>query len=133
MGDGYREIGLKDSYHGYTHAIGTPEGQKAMSAIDRARIGYVAYFLEKLKAVKEADGSTLLDNSLVHFGGGMGTWHESTDLPNLIAGHGGGQFTLGEHVVFKQEPLANLYLMMLHTAGVPARSFADGTRPLGIS
>jgi hypothetical protein len=133
MGDSYREIGLKNAYHGYTHAVGAPEGQKAMSTIDRARIGYVAYLLEKMKAVKEADGSTLLDNALVHFGGGMGTWHESTDLANLIAGHGGGQFTMGEHVAFRQEPLANLYLLMLHSAGVPLKSFVDGTRPLGIS
>lgn len=133
MGDVYRKIGYKDAYHGYTHANNEPTGQKAMAAIDQARIGYVAYLMTKMKAVKEADGSTLLDNSLVHFGGGMGTWHESTDLPNIIAGHGGGKFKLGEHLVFKQEPLANLYVTMLQAAGVPEKSFAESTRPLAIS
>jgi hypothetical protein len=133
MGDVYRELGYKDGYHGYTHANNEPAGQKAMTAIDKARIGHVAYFLEKMKAVKEVDGSTLLDNALVHFGGGMGTWHESTDLPNLVAGHGGGKFKMGEHVSYKQEPLANLYVRMLQTAGVPQQNFADSTRALEIA
>lgn len=133
MADEYRELGYKDAYHGYTHASSTPEGQKAMSTIDRARVGHVAYLLEKMKAIREADGSTLLDNALVHFGGGMGTWHESTDLPNLIAGHGGGKFKMGEHVVFKREPLSNLYVMMLQAAGVPQKNFVDSTGALGIS
>jgi hypothetical protein len=133
MGDVYRKLGYKDAYHGYTHANSEPGGQKAMATIDRARIGHMAYLLQKMKAVKEADGSTLLDNSLVHFGGGMGTWHESTELPNLIAGHGGGKFKMGEHVAFKQEPLANLYVTMLDAAGVPQKNFADSTRPLAIA
>ena len=63
----------------------------------------------------------------------MGSWHESTDLANLIAGHGGGRFKLGEHLDFKEAPLANLYLMMLQSAGVPIKSFVDGKSPLGIS
>jgi hypothetical protein len=133
MGDVYRELGLKDGYHGYTHGNNEPAGQKAMSTIDRARIGHVAYFLERMKKVKEADGSTLLDNSLVHFGGGMGAWHESTDLPNLVAGHGGGKFKLGEHVAFTNEPLANLYVTMLQAGGVPQKTFGDSTKALAIS
>lgn len=133
MGDVYKEEKLNDGYHGYTHKISETGGQIGMATIDRLRMGHVAYLLEKMQAVKEADGSTLLDNSLVHFGGGMGTWHESTDLANLIAGHAGGKLKLGEHVVFKQEPLANLYVMMLQAAGVPIKTFVDSKGPLGIA
>ncbi|NQW46225.1 MAG: DUF1552 domain-containing protein [Planctomycetes bacterium] len=128
MGDVYKEEGLNDSYHGYTHT-----GPVGMAKVDRLRMEHVAYLLGKMKAVQEADGSTLLDNSLVHFGGGMGTWHESTDLANVVAGHGGGRFKLGEHVVFNQQPLANLYVTMLQAAGVPMKSFVDSTGPLQIS
>ncbi len=133
MGDVYKEEKLNESYHGYTHKISEPGGQIGMATLDRFRIGHVAYLLEKMKAIKEVDGSTLLDNSLVHFGGGMGTWHESTDLANLIAGHGGGRLKLGEHIQFKQEPLANLYVMMLQAAGVPVKTFVDSKGPLGIA
>jgi hypothetical protein len=69
----------------------------------------------------------------VHFGGGMGTWHESTDLANLVAGHAGGKLKLGEHVVFNQQPLANLYVTMLDAAGVPVKNFVDSSGPLQIS
>jgi hypothetical protein len=133
MGDVYKEEKLPDSYHGYTHQISEARGQIGMATLDRFRIGHVAYLLEKMKAIKEVDGSTLLDNSLVHFGGGMGTWHESTDLANLIAGHGGGRLKLGEHIEFKQEPLANLYVTMLQAAGVPVKTFVDSKGPLGIA
>lgn len=133
MGDVYKEEKLNEAYHGYTHRISEAGGQIGMAAIDRFRIGHVAYLIGKMKAVKEADGSTLLDNSLVHFGAGMGTWHESTDLANLVAGHGGGRFKLGEHVDYKKAPLANLYLAMLQTAGVPTKRFADSTEPLAIA
>lgn len=132
MGDVYKEEKLHESYHGYTHKISEPGGQIGMAAVDRFRMSHVAYLLAKLKAIQEVDGSTLLDNSLVHFGAGMGTWHESTDLANLIAGHGGGRLKLGEHLEFKQEPLANLYVTMLQTAGIPLKTFVDSKGPLGI-
>lgn len=133
MGDVYKEEKLQDSYHGYTHKISEAGGQIAMASVDRLRIGHVAYLLGKMKAITEADGSTLLDNSLVHFGGGMGTWHESTDLANLVAGHGGGSLKLGEHVEFKQQPLANLYVLMLQAAGVPLKTFVDSKGPLSLA
>lgn len=128
MGDVYKEEGLHDSYHGYTHT-----GPAGMAKVDRLRMEHVAYFLGRLAAVKEADGSTLLDNSLVHFGGGMGTWHESTDLANFVAGHAGGRLKLGDHVVCEGQPLANLYLAMLRAAGIEADRFADSTGPLPLA
>jgi hypothetical protein len=128
MGDVYKEEGLHDSYHGYTHT-----GPAGMAKVDRLRMEHVAYFLERLEGVKEADGSTLLDNSLVHFGGGMGTWHESTDLANLVAGHAGGRFKQGDHLACEGQPLANLYLAMLRAAGIEADRFADSTAPLPLT
>lgn len=128
MGDVYKEEGLNDSYHGYTHT-----GPVGMAKVDRLRMEHVAYLLGRLQGVQEADGSTLLDNALVHFGGGMGTWHESTDLANLVAGHAGGRFKLGDHVAYDGQPLANLYVTMLQAAGVPVDSFADSTGPLPLT
>ncbi len=128
MGDVYKEEGLHDTYHGYTHT-----GPAGMAKVDRLRMEHVAYFLGRLEGVKEADGTTLLDNSLVHFGGGMGTWHESTDLANVVAGHAGGRFKLGDHVDYDGKPLANLYVAMLQAAGIEADRFADSTGPLPLA
>jgi hypothetical protein len=33
----------------------------------------------------------------------------------------------------KKTPLANLYLTMLQTAGVPVKGFADSTEPLSLT
>ena len=50
-----------------------------------------ADWLEKLKSIKEGDG-TLLDNSMIVYGAGLsdGNRHTHDDLPTLIAGRGGG-------------------------------------------
>ena len=55
-----------------------------------------AGWIEKLKAIKEGDG-TLLDNSMIVYGAGLsdGNRHTHEDLPTLIAGSGGGTIKTG--------------------------------------
>jgi hypothetical protein len=125
----YPQIGCPDGYHGYTHHGFRVEKQECMAKVDRARIGHMAYFLGKLKAVREGDAD-LLHNCLIHYGSGMGMSHEGTDLPTLLAGHGGGAVRPGRHNDYKGKPLANLFVTMLHAAGVPVPSFVDSTGPL---
>ena len=52
-----------------------------------------AYLLEKMDAIEEADGTTLLDNTLFTYGSGLGdgSTHQYNDLPIIVAGGGGGQ------------------------------------------
>lgn len=127
----YPDIGCPDGYHGYTHTAHkdyTDESDQ-MARVDRERIKHLAYFLDRMKAVKEADG-TLFDVSFIHYGSGMGDAHETTDLPNLIAGRAAGQLRPGSHIHYQGQPLANLYVSMLESAKVPAKSFADSTSVL---
>ena len=80
-----------------------------------------AYFVEKLKATKEGDG-TLLDNCMVVYGSGIGDGnrHNHDDLPILLAGRGGGTIKPGRHVTYpRNTPLTNLYLSMLDSMGRP--------------
>ncbi len=62
-----------------------PEDQPASTSTQ------LAYLLDKLKAVKEGDG-TLLDNCMIVYGSGIsdGNRHNHDDLPILLAGKGGG-------------------------------------------
>jgi hypothetical protein len=48
--------------------------------------------INKLRAIKEGDG-TLLDNCMIVYGGGLadGDRHEHQNLPILLAGRGGGR------------------------------------------
>ena len=55
-----------------------------------------AYFLEKLKSVKEGEGC-LLDNCMILYGAGIsdGNEHSHSNLPTVLAGRGGGTITPG--------------------------------------
>jgi hypothetical protein len=124
----YPGIGCPDGYHGYTHTNHrdyTDETDQ-MARVDRERIKHLAYFLGRLKSIKEG-GATLLDSAFVHYGSGMGLGHETIDLPNLIAGRAGGQLRPGTHNNYAGQPLANLFLSMLEAAKIPAKTFADST------
>ena len=71
--------------------------------------------MQKMKATREGEG-TLLDNSMVLYGSGIGDGnrHNHDDLPILVAGRGGDTIKSGRHMKLAQEtPLNNLYLSML--------------------
>jgi len=114
--------------HGMTHfgAKNTP-AYKQLVWRDRKICDLFATLLDKLKAVREPDGSTLLDNSLVVMGSGLRTGHKRHNLPILFAGGGGGGIRQGQHLVYKENetPLGNLWLSMLKQVGSPVDSFVD--------
>ena len=60
----YPEIGVPDPHHPLTHHGNDPEKIARMAKINAFHVSLFAYFLEKLKATPEGDGS-LLDHSLV--------------------------------------------------------------------
>ncbi len=93
------------------------------------------YFLEKLKSVKEGDG-TLLDNSLILYGSAIAdaNRHSHHDLPVVVAGGGGGKIKTGQLRDYPNDtPLNNLFLSMAQTAGAPLQTLGDSTGPLDIS
>ena len=60
----YPEIGVPDPHHPLTHHGNDPDKIARMAKINAFHVSLFAYFLEKLKATPEGDG-TLLDHSLV--------------------------------------------------------------------
>lgn len=81
--------------------------------------------LEKMDAVMEPNGMTLLDNSLVlwisEFGSGQN--HEMTNLPVVIAGGAQGKIKTNRHLARPTATLGDLYTSILNAFGVPATSF----------
>jgi len=121
----YGEIGVSDPHHPLTHNGGDVEKLMKVAKINAFHVSLFAYFLEKLKATPDGNG-TLLDHSTYLYGSGMGDAdkHDHTNLPILVAG--GASVKGGRHVRYdKAEPLANLHLTMLDRAGVRLDSFAD--------
>lgn len=127
----YPEVEVKRGHHDCQHHEGNPEKRLDLQKIDRFNVGLFSYFLERMTAVREGDG-TLLDNAMVLYASGMsnGNRHARENLPILLAGRAGGTFATGRCVDFnwkRRTPLANLYVEMLNRAGVPTQKFGDST------
>ena len=127
------ETGARVGAHPMTH-YGTKDSAAYQALIwrDRKLCELFAALLDRLKTTQDADGSALLDNTLVVFGSGIRTGHNRRNVPILLAGgrqHGVRQ---GQHYAFKQSEgrLANLWLSMLNYAGCHVETFADSTGPL---
>lgn len=80
----------------------------------------VAYFLNRLKEIKEGDG-TLLDHSMILYGSPFsdGNEHLSRNLPMLIAGKAGGKIVPGRLLEYPDGPAEGVYLSMMDIMGVP--------------
>jgi len=123
----YPEIGVADPHHPLTHHGNDPAKIARMAKINAFHVSLFAYFLEKLKATPEADG-TLLDHSLYLYGSGMGdpNVHDHVNLPILVAGGGARPVPGARHIKYATPtPLANVHLTLLERAGVRMDAFAD--------
>jgi hypothetical protein len=128
----YPEIGVSEGHHTLSHHGNDPDKKKKIADINRFHMTQFAYFLEKMNAVREGEG-TLLDNSMIVYGAGIsdGNRHNHNNLPVLVAGGGGGTVKTGRHVKFNRDtPLNNLFLSMLDRAGAPTERMGDSTGKL---
>ena len=135
----FASIGVPEQHHGVSHHRNDPQLIAKKARIDVYQSQLFAYFLEKLQAMPEADGS-ILDQSLLLYGGGMGdgNMHRHADLPTLLAGGLGGKFRMGRHLQYPLDtPMTNLLLTMMDGAGVHVDKLGDSTgrllEPLSIS
>ncbi len=132
----FPEIGVPDAHHYLSHHENDPQKLEKIAKIDQFYLRQFGYFLDKMKSVKEADGKTLLDNSMIVFGGGIGDGdrHNHDNLPILMAGRGAGTLTPGKRIVLPGEtPMTNLYLSMMNRMGVQAERVGDSTGVLEVS
>jgi hypothetical protein len=123
----YPEIGVADPHHPLTHNGGDPEKLAKVAKINAFHVSLFSYFLQKLKATSEGNGS-LLDHSVYLYGSGMGNpdVHDHVNLPILVAGGAAGKLEGGHHIKYPEPtPLANLHLTLLEKVGVRLDAFAD--------
>jgi hypothetical protein len=123
----YPETGVADPHHPLSHHGNDPEKIARLSKINAFHVSLFAYYLERLQATPDGDGS-LLDHCLILYGSGIGNpnVHDHTNLPILVAGGAGSGLKGGRHIRYEAPvPLANLHLTLLQKAGVRIDSFAD--------
>ena len=128
----YREIGVAEGHHGLTHHMGDKEKIDKVARINRFHVECFTYLLDKLKGVREGDG-TLLDHSMIVYGSGIsnGNEHHHHNLPVVLAGRGNGTLTPGRYVQYAAEtPMANFFVAMLGRMGAPVERMGDSTAEL---
>jgi hypothetical protein len=116
-------------HHSMTHNQ-KGDGYKEVQKIDLFHIRQYAYILSRMKEIKEADGTSLVDNSIVAYGAGLGdgATHQYYDLPMIVAGKAGGKMRQGRHLKCPSGTLnSNLWLTFARLMGLDIKQFADST------
>ena len=88
--------------------------------------------LTRLKSYKDGRGS-LLDNSVVLFGSGMGHSdnHTAQRIPIVLAGKGGGMLKTGRYLRYsKNQELGRLHMALMQKFGIDQKSYANSSTPL---
>jgi hypothetical protein len=120
-GRAYPEIGFGDAHHSVTHHQGDPEKIAKTIQINIFHTKMLAYYLDKLRATPDGDGS-LLDHAMLLYGGALsdGNLHLYTNLPLLLVAGGVAGIKGGQHLRYpNRTPMGNLLLTMLDKANVP--------------
>lgn len=124
--------GFKDTLHTLAHDWDKPEGAEKLGRWDRFMAEQLAYFLERLSAAEEPDGS-LLDNSVILYGSSNSTTHDNRNYPLVLAGGNRLGVEHGQYRKYSEEvPLSNLFVTMLNSVGVECDKFADSTADLPV-
>lgn len=123
----YPQIGVTEGHHDLSHHRNDEVKKAKIAKINTFHTTQLAYFLDKMKSIKEGDG-TLLDSSMIVYGSAIsdGNQHSHFNLPVLLAGQGGGTIKTGRH--FKVEdktPMTNLFVSLLDRLGAKAEKIGD--------
>jgi hypothetical protein len=128
-----RDLGVIGDYHALSHHGQLEDRIEALIKLETYQVQQFVRFIEKLSSMEE-NGKSLLEQSMVLFGSGMGNAnsHTNTNLPVLLAGGG---FKHGRLLAFdrnsKNRPqLTNLFVSMLQQFGVETDKFSTSTGTL---
>jgi len=122
------KLGLSKTHHNLSHAT-DKEGQLDFAKYDLFLSKQVAHFLGKLNEYKDRNGPAL-DNTIVMFGSGASTTHNSHNLPALLAGGANMGLKHGTYWREGESRMSNMYLSILRSLGIEEESFSDSTATL---
>ena len=138
-GASFPESGFNGGWHGSSHHGDKPENVANYAKMNRYHVQNLAYFCQKLQAIKEGDG-TVLDHSLIYKGSNMGNSHRHAHVkvPVILVGGIDGTFKGNRHIVFPDntERTSNMLVSILHLFGVehwPGPKGKGETETLGSS
>jgi hypothetical protein len=121
-----QSLGTKVAPHDMSH-YSPGDRMAASQKRDTTQSELLAGLIDKLKATKEADGTTLFDHIALAYGSNIRTIHYLDNCPTVLTG-GAANLKLGHHLVLpKDTPLCNVWLTMLNGLGIEAERHGDST------
>jgi hypothetical protein len=131
----FPQIGVPDSHHPLSHHQNNSEKLARLAKVNAYHLKQLSYFVEKLKATKEGDG-TLLDSSMILYGSGMsdGNLHVPTDVPTLLVSGRNFDVKGAQYVQAPpgRTPLANLHLTIMDKFNCRMENYGDATGQLNL-
>jgi uncharacterized protein DUF1552 len=126
----YPESGTDISFHGGSHHAEDPGRVKQFAQLNRYHVKMLAYLVNKLSEIKEADAS-LLDHSLILYGSNMGNsnQHLHYDVPHVLVGGASGKLKGDRHLAYASRtvPTSNLLLSILDKFDCGVDQLGDST------
>jgi hypothetical protein len=123
---------LVAGYHGLSHHGNDPVMIRDLVAIETAHVHCLSRFLKQLDEKKTPEGKSLLDDTIVLVGTGMGdaSRHSNANLPTLVAGGG---LRHGSHVAIDPKQaaaplLGDLYVTLLQRLGMETDRFSNASK-----
>ena len=122
-----KSIGVTFTGHNMSHYASGPR-MEASQLRDQKQSALLAELIDRLKATKEPDGTSLFDHTCLSYGSNIQSIHYLDNCPTVITGGGAG-VKHGRHLAMPdpKTPLCNLWLTLLQGAGVPATAHGDST------
>ena len=104
-----------------------PQAVDLMRQLDTAQATMLAQLLGYLKAVPRGDGGTLLDSTVVVYCGQIANgYHETFDLPWILAGSANGYFRTGRFLQYAKGTAHNdLFVSIANAMGVNVTTFGN--------
>jgi hypothetical protein len=121
----YPQIGVTEQHHSVSH-----HGNDAQKIAQNVKVNtyhamLFAKFIEKLRSTPDGDGS-ILDHSLIIYGGGMGNPNPHASDPLPVAAIGGAVGKGHRHIqLASRTPVGNLWLSIANKYGAALDSFGD--------
>ena len=123
----YPQAGVPEQHHQVSHHGNDPDMITKVARINTYQTQLFAKFLEKLRSTPDGDG-TLLDHSLIVYGGGMGNPNVHAAGPLPIVAIGGGAGGGNRHLqTAANTPVGNLWLGIAGKYGSQLESFGVST------
>ncbi|NBR07054.1 MAG: DUF1552 domain-containing protein [Planctomycetes bacterium] len=121
-----QSLAIKVAPHDMSH-YSPGDRMEASQKRDIAQSELLARLIDKLKATKEPDGTSLFDHTILAYGSNIRTIHYLDNCPTILTGGGAG-LKRGQHISLpKNTPLSNAWLTLLHGIGVKAERHGDST------